>query len=376
MIEFKNIYMSYANSKTYALKDVSFTVNNGEFIFLIGKSGSGKSTIMKLMSCEERPSSGSLVIENINIHTMRRKMVPQLRRNLGLIFQDFRLIPSKTVYENVAFAMEILGKSKKEIKHQVSMVLSVVGLRDKGDKKPHELSGGEQQRVAIARAIVNGPSLVIADEPTGNLDPDNAESIMALLNQINEKGTTVIVCTHDDDLVNKMNKRVIELADGRIIRDEYAGNYNSSVHYNFVADYQMADPYYNDSGSEKSTDELLAGTGIVGEGDLAEFNRTAVSETGNDDIDAFNEIDLRAIGVSTVVEPQLPNYVPLRRTKLKELHFPPAEEAEESGQADEILSATSLLDSEDKNIEACVMAQENISVDQADCDTEKEYKEE
>lgn len=225
MIEFDNISMAYPNAADYALKNVSFRIENGEFVFLIGKSGSGKSTILKLMSCEERPNSGRLIIDDINIHSLKRKMIPYLRRSIGLVFQDFRLIPSKTVYENIAFAMQILGASKKQIRRRVSIVLSIVGLKDKEKMLPSELSGGEQQRVAIARAIVNNPMLLIADEPTGNLDPANAESIMAILNEINRNGTTVIICTHDYTLVNRMRKRVIEIEKGYVVRDENQAAY-------------------------------------------------------------------------------------------------------------------------------------------------------
>lgn len=225
MIYFNNVSMSYPNSTDRALKNVSFSVEAGEFIFLIGRSGSGKSTIIKLISAEERPNAGDLVIDGVNIPSLRRNKIPYLRRNIGMVFQDFRLIPSKTVFENVAFAMKILGASKKQIRRRVSIVLSIVGLKDKEKMKPNELSGGEQQRVAIARAIVNNPMLLVADEPTGNLDPANSESIMAILNEINRNGTTVIVCTHDYHLVNRMKKRVIEIQEGYIVRDDSKGAY-------------------------------------------------------------------------------------------------------------------------------------------------------
>lgn len=225
MIEFDNVSMSYTHAKEYALRNVSFRVQNGEFVFIIGQSGSGKSTLIKLMSCELAPNEGEVRIDNLNIHSLRRRMVPHLRRSIGMVFQDFRLIPTKTVYENIAFAMEILGASKRAIKRRVPIVLSIVGLKDKAKMKPGELSGGEQQRVAIARAIVNNPMLLLADEPTGNLDPATSESIMAILEEINRNGTTVIVCTHDLNLVDRMQKRVVEIDRGFLVRDAQKATY-------------------------------------------------------------------------------------------------------------------------------------------------------
>ena len=209
MIEFSNVSMSYSSQAPLALSDVSFRIEDGEFVFIIGHSGSGKSTTIKLLSCEEQVTTGDITIDGINISSMKRSLVPYLRRNVGMVFQDFRLIPTKTVRENVSFAMEILGESPKKVRRQVSMVLSTVGLRSRENALPNELSGGEQQRVGIARAMVNNPSIILADEPTGNLDPANSESIMALLDEINRNGTTVIICTHDRYMVNRMQKRVI-----------------------------------------------------------------------------------------------------------------------------------------------------------------------
>ncbi len=225
MIEFSNVSMSYSSQAPLALSDVSFRIEDGEFVFIIGHSGSGKSTTIKLLSCEEEVNSGAIMVDGINISTMKRNLVPYLRRNIGMVFQDFRLIPSKTVRENIAFAMEILGESPRKIRRQVSMVLSTVGLRARENAMPHELSGGEQQRVGIARAMVNNPNIILADEPTGNLDPANSESIMALLDEINRNGTTVIVCTHDRDMVNRMQKRVIEISQGHLIRDAQFARY-------------------------------------------------------------------------------------------------------------------------------------------------------
>jgi cell division transport system ATP-binding protein len=224
LIEFKKVSMTYSTG-TVALKDVSFTIKDGEFVFIIGRSGAGKSTLVKLLTCEEKPSSGTVCIDDYDIARIRRALVPYLRRNIGMVFQDFRLIYTKTVYENVAFAMEIIGSSKRAIRRRVPIVLSIVGLRDKARSRPGELSGGEQQRVGIARAMVNNPMLILADEPTGNLDPTNSESVMALLDEINRSGTTVVICSHDRDMVDMMKKRVIEIDDGYLVRDDCRGSY-------------------------------------------------------------------------------------------------------------------------------------------------------
>jgi len=224
LIEFREVSMTYA-SGIEALKEVSFRIESGEFVFIIGRSGSGKSTLIKLLTCEIAPSSGRVLIDDYDIGRIRRRHVPYLRRNVGMVFQDFRLIATKTVFENVAFAMEIIGASRKLVRRRVPIVLSIVGLRDKADSMPNQLSGGEQQRVAIARAMVNNPMLILADEPTGNLDPLNSESIMALLEEINRSGTTVIVCTHDTAIVDKMKRRVVEIEDGQVVRDVQAGEY-------------------------------------------------------------------------------------------------------------------------------------------------------
>lgn len=220
LIEFRNVIKDY-NRQTHALHNVSFCVEPGEFVFLIGESGAGKSTVMKLLTCEERPTSGSIILDNFEISTMPQKLVPMLRRKVGMIFQDFRLIESKTVYENVAFAMEIVGAPKDKIELRVPMAIQLVGLGDKADAHPKELSGGEAQRVGIARAMVNHPRLILADEPTGNLDDENSEAIMALLDEINHSGTTIITSTHNMRAVEAMNKRVLQLHQGRIVRDSY-----------------------------------------------------------------------------------------------------------------------------------------------------------
>ena len=228
MIEFKHVTKTY-NTGTEAVHDASFMIEKGEFAFLVGESGSGKSTLIKLILKEEEATKGSILINGKDITNIKRKRIPYLRRSMGVVFQDFRLLPDKTVYENVAFAMYIVNATKKHIKRQVPMVLDLVGLRDKAKMFPHELSGGEQQRVAIARALVNNPSMIIADEPTGNLDPKTAWDIMTLLNDINARGTTVVMATHAVDIVNKMRKRVIQIDRGNIVRDDKKGGYNGEV---------------------------------------------------------------------------------------------------------------------------------------------------
>ena len=222
MIEFKNVSKKYGTG-TLAVDNANFTIEKGEFVFLIGNSGCGKSTIIKMMLKEEEPSAGNIFINGRDITKIKPSKVPYLRRSMGIVFQDFRLLPDKTVYENVAFAMYVVRASQKHIRRQVPMVLSLVGLSQKAKMYPNELSGGEQQRVALARAIVNNPSMLIADEPTGNLDPNTAWDIMELLNDINLRGTTVVVATHAKDIVDKMNRRVIRIEHGNIVRDEKGG---------------------------------------------------------------------------------------------------------------------------------------------------------
>lgn len=229
MIDFINVEKTYKTGVD-ALKGVSFTIEDGEFVFIIGKSGSGKSTLLKCITCEEKPTKGKVTIDNFDISHMPRALIPVLRRKIGMIYQDFRLIESKTVAENVSFAGEIIGVPKKSLDNTVMFCLSLVGLREKANAYPQELSGGEQQRVAIARALVNNPSLIVADEPTGNLDPETSEAIMAMLLDINRNGTsgnktTVIICTHDQTMVDRMKKRVIEIEGGLIVRDESESGY-------------------------------------------------------------------------------------------------------------------------------------------------------
>lgn len=228
MIRFINVSKTYDNG-TKALNNINISIDKGEFVFLVGPSGAGKSTIIKLLLKEEEPTSGTLALNNIDITKVRNRKIPYIRRNIGVVFQDFRLLSNKTVYENISFAMEIVGAHPKEIRRNVPMVLSMVDLSGKAYSYPDQLSGGEHQRVSIARAIVNSPPVLIADEPTGNLDPDTAWDIMKVLKDINRRGTTVLMATHAKDIVNNMKKRVIAIEAGRIVRDEEKGVYEYEV---------------------------------------------------------------------------------------------------------------------------------------------------
>jgi cell division transport system ATP-binding protein len=224
MVEFVNVYKKYPNG-TVALSNINFTVEKGEFVFIVGASGSGKTTLTKLILKEENPTQGEVFVNGYSLKDMDRSEVPYHRRSLGAVFQDFRLLPYKTAYENVAFAMQITEALPREIRRQVPMALALVGLSRKANAYPAQLSGGEQQRVALARAIVNNPPLLIADEPTGNLDPETSWEIMKLLSDINNRGTTVLVATHEKAIVDSFKKRVIALKNGRLVRDDEKGIY-------------------------------------------------------------------------------------------------------------------------------------------------------
>lgn len=228
MIDLKDVSKVYENG-SIALDHVSVHISKGEFVFVVGASGAGKSTLIKLLSHEELPSSGSVFVNDIEVNTLAKGRVPYLRRKMGIVFQDFRLLPNKTAEENVAFAMEVIETPRRVIKERVRDVLDLVGLVGKADALPNNLSGGEQQRVAIARAIVNRPLLLIADEPTGNLDPETSRDIMDTFTKINHMGTTVLMVTHDKQLVDMMNKRVIEIADGHVVRDDKRGGYDDET---------------------------------------------------------------------------------------------------------------------------------------------------
>ena len=228
VITFDNVTKTYTGQSQAALADVNVDIDKGEFVFLVGQSGSGKSTFIRLILREYRPTRGTLYVAGKNLNQLRPWKVPALRRQIGTVFQDFRLLPRKTVYENVAFAMQVIGKSTKEIRNVVPETLELVGLDGKEKRMPDELSGGEQQRVALARAFVNRPKILIADEPTGNLDPDTAVGIMKVLDRIKRTGTTVVMATHDSTIVDQMRRRVIELDLGHVVRDENEGVYRNS----------------------------------------------------------------------------------------------------------------------------------------------------
>ncbi|MBQ9756966.1 MAG: cell division ATP-binding protein FtsE [Clostridia bacterium] len=229
MIEFKNVSKTYEDTGVRALSDVSFSIEKGEFVFLVGRSGAGKSTLSKLIIKEESPDEGEIFVNKFDLNALAKKEIPYLRRSVGMMFQDFRLLPNKTVYENVAFAMQVIGASRSEIRRNVPNVLNLVGLGHKARMLPSQLSGGEQQRVSLARALVNKPPVIIADEPTANLDPDTSVQIMELLAEVNQRGTTMIVTTHAKDFVDTMHKRVLEFRDGVLIRDEKEGAYGNDI---------------------------------------------------------------------------------------------------------------------------------------------------
>jgi len=224
MIEMKDVYKQYSNG-VMAANGFNVHIKQGEFVYVVGPSGAGKSTFIKMMYREEKPSKGDIIVNGINLAKLKNSRVPYLRRNVGVVFQDFKLLPSLTIYENIAFALEVIEEHPKQIKKRVMEVLDLVGLKHKARMLPNELSGGEQQRVSIARSIVNTPKLVIADEPTGNLDPETSWDIMNILEDISNRGTTVIMATHNREIVNTIKHRVIAIENGRIVRDEQRGDY-------------------------------------------------------------------------------------------------------------------------------------------------------
>jgi cell division transport system ATP-binding protein len=224
VIEMQDVWKTYPNG-THALRGINVKINRNEFVYIVGPSGAGKSTFMKLIYREERPSKGHVFVNGFNLERLRQRKIPYVRRNIGVVFQDYRLLPKLTVYENVAFALEVIEAPRKMIRRRVMEVLELVRLGQKANAYPNQLSGGEQQRVSIARAIVNNPSVIIADEPTGNLDPDTSMGIMHLLEEINFRGTTIVMATHNREIVNTMRKRVIAIEGGTIVRDEERGEY-------------------------------------------------------------------------------------------------------------------------------------------------------
>lgn len=229
MVHFIRVTKQFPGQRRPSLRDVSLHVDRGEFVFIVGPSGAGKSTLTRLIYREELPTSGQVLLGGVNVAKLRPHQVPYLRRNIGVIFQDFKLLPDRTVYENVAFALQVTEASHREIQRRVPAALQLVGLLDKANQRAQELSGGEQQRAAVARAIVRSPSVLLADEPTGNLDPENSRQIMNLLLEINRMGTTVIVATHAREFVDALRQRVVELEDGVVVRDDRAGTYHRAI---------------------------------------------------------------------------------------------------------------------------------------------------
>lgn len=228
MIEYKNVVKEYPNG-VLANDNISLKIEQSEFVYVVGPSGAGKSTFIKMMYHQEVPTSGEIKVNEYELEKMKNSEVPYLRRELGIVFQDFKLLPRLTVFENIAYALQVIEKEPEEVQKRVVRVLDLVGLSHKADSFPNELSGGEQQRIAIARAIANKPSILIADEPTGNLDPETAEGIMEIMERINNDGTTVVMATHNSYIVNEYKHRVIEIADGRIIRDQEGGEYEDEI---------------------------------------------------------------------------------------------------------------------------------------------------
>ncbi|MDF2608449.1 MAG: cell division ATP-binding protein FtsE [Bacillales bacterium] len=224
MIEMQDVYKQYKNG-VHAINGINVTIKPGEFVYVVGPSGAGKSTFIKMMYREEKPTSGAIIINGINLATLKERKVPYLRRSLGVVFQDFKLLPRLTVYENVAYALEVIEESPKNIKRRVLEVLDLVKLKHRARSLPGQLSGGEQQRISIARSIVNSPKVLIADEPTGNLDPDTTWDIMEIFKEINNRGTTIVMATHNREIVNTIRQRVIAIEGGKIVRDEMRGDY-------------------------------------------------------------------------------------------------------------------------------------------------------
>lgn len=256
IIEFKNVSKTYSSTGTHALNNISLSVEKGEFVFIVGSSGAGKSTFLKLIMHEETPSRGTIIVNGVNVSNMKRRKVPYLRRNMGIVFQDFRLIDKMSVYDNVAFAMRAIGTRPSVVKKRVPYILDLVGLKHKANNRPSELSGGEQQRVSLARALVNNPSIIIADEPTGNIDPERSFEIVELLSQINAQGTTIIVVTHEHDLVRHFNKRVVVIENGRVASD--TKNNSDEQDFVYTDEYSFMSEIHQENEDETAEVEEIA----------------------------------------------------------------------------------------------------------------------
>lgn len=299
MIEFKNVTKKYDN-KTTALNDVNITIDKGEFVFVVGSSGAGKSTFLKLMMREEVPSSGTITVDGMNLNTMKKRKIPKFRRKLGIVFQDFRLIPNMTIFDNVAFAMRVIGTKEKKIRRRVPYLLSLMGLSDKAKNYPRELSGGEQQRVALARALANDADIIIADEPTGNVDPQMSYEIVDLLMRLNEAGTTVIMVTHEHSLVKCFDKRVIVLDKGTVVSDGELLNHESATsHINPASEIVNADNIVPEEDYSKYSDQ--------GNNEYAPASETDISEDTAADgadidkmIESFDTDDVTEVEVDVI----------------------------------------------------------------------------
>lgn len=289
MIRFEHVTKTYQRKSAPALTDLSIEFERGEFAFLVGASGSGKSTMLRLILKETNPTSGSIFVAGKDLSRLSSWKVPRLRREIGMVFQDFRLLPSKTAFQNVEFALQVIGTPGGVVKKLVPEVLDMVGLADKGKRLPHELSGGEQQRVAIARAYVNRPTILLADEPTGNLDPETAKGIMDLLADINDRGTTVLMATHDEKAVNRLNKRVVELVDGHVVRDEIRGHYRGSSDESVISG---AVPDGEAVGDWQPSDSATGGSVRASDVAFEQFDETASGDERVGDFDrAFEDSD-------------------------------------------------------------------------------------
>lgn len=307
MIEFKNVSKRYENG-TEALKNVNLRIERGEFVFIVGASGSGKSTFLKTIMREEVPTSGTIMINDYDLTQMTNKEIPYFRRTLGIVFQDFRLIPTMSVYDNVAFAMRVIGASEKDIRKRVPYVLSLVGLQNKARSMPNEISGGEQQRVALARALVNNANTIIADEPTGNIDPEMSYEIIDLLNHINENGTTIIMVTHEHDLVKKFNHRIVVIDHGEVVSDTAAGdvlNYRSETGYKPVQNTSPAQLRKTVAAAEENQSNIQV-VNVPSSAFTPSETATDTDSVQQDVVSAENKADVSALDQNSNPQQSLP----------------------------------------------------------------------